>query len=135
MHAPRPHAGVIHRDVAAKAVADEAHGVIGHEALEQRLEIGDVIVEPVALRLPARAAEAAQIGRDRIPIARERIDQELKRRADVHPAVQQDNRRRLRLAPRLHVVAFAAHVDEMRRRRLDRYFLRQSATPSCQPVR
>jgi hypothetical protein len=35
------------------------------------------------------------------------------------------------------VMTLAAHIDEMRRERLAwrRYFLRQSAIPSCQPVR
>jgi hypothetical protein len=33
------------------------------------------------------------------------------------------------------VMTLAANVDEVRRRRLACYFLRQSARPSCQPVR
>src|SRR6185312_14439893 len=100
------------------------------EMREQRLEIGEIVVEPVALRLPRRAAEAAQVGRDHMPVMRERIDEKLERRADIHPAMQQHECRPLRLAPRLHVVALAANVDEMRGRLLDRYFFRHSAIPS-----
>ena len=74
-----------------------------------------------------------------MPVARERVDQELERRADVHPAVQQEELRRRRVAPRQHVVALAAQVDELRRRRAfttrDRYFLATEREPSCQPVR
>ena len=144
MHALGPHACVTHDDVAAETVADEAHRLVASESIEQRLEIGDVVVEPIALRLPCRASEAAHVRCDRIPIACKRIDEELKRRAHVHPAVQQEERRGLRPTPRHHMMALAAHVDEMRRRRLEhllhdgsseRYFLRQSARPSCQPVR
>ena len=110
----------MHHDVAAEAVADEVDALAGREGVEQRLEIGDVVGEPIALRLPGAAAEAAQIRRDRVPVARQRVDEELERRADVHPAVQQEQLRRRRVAPGQHVVVVTAQRDAVRAIRLHR---------------
>ena len=93
-HSRRTRARVMHHDVAAEAVADEVRRLAGRERVEQRFEIGDIIGKPVALRLPRAAAVATLIRRNRMPFARERVDQELERRADVHPAMQQEKLRR-----------------------------------------
>ena len=104
----RPYARVLHDDVAAEAVADEVDGLARREHVEQRLEVGDVVREPVALRLPRAAAVPAQVRSDRVPVAGERIDQELERRAAVHPAVHQEQLGRGGIAPGQHVVVHAA---------------------------
>jgi hypothetical protein len=116
----RPDAGVLHDDVAAEAVPDEVDGLRGREVVEQRLQVGDVVGEPVALRLPLGAPEAAQVRRDRVPVARERVDEELERRADVHPAVHEEELRRRGIAPGQHLVVEPAQRDAVRARRLHR---------------
>ena len=104
----------MHDDVAAQAVAGEVDDFVGSETIEQCFEIGDVIGKPVALRLPLRPAETAQVRRHDEPVAHQRVDQELERRADVHPTMQQDELRRGGLAPRQHMMAHAAQLDELR---------------------
>ncbi len=145
----RPHAGVDARDVAAEAVADDARRRVRREMLEQRVEVGDVVGEPVAVGAPLASAEAAPVRREHIPVARERVDQKLERRADVHPAVQHEELRRGGIAPASHVVRQAAHRDELRcrglhsgswpraspRSSLCRHFFLHRKLPSCQPVR
>src|SRR5262249_54768762 len=73
-NASRPHARVVEHDVAAKAVAHDVNRLVRGELVEQRFEIGEVIGEPVALRLPRALPVTAQIGRDHVPRLRERID-------------------------------------------------------------
>jgi hypothetical protein len=130
----------MHRDVRAEAVAREADGLPGREHFQQSVEIGDVVVEPVAFRLPGTAAEAAQIGGDDTVLARERVDEELERRRDVHPSVQQEQLRRACIAPGQHLGVEPAQCHLAHARRDARnvrgyYFLRHWARPSCQPVR
>jgi hypothetical protein len=123
----------------------------GANGLQQRFQVGDVIGVPVALRLPRALAVAAKIRRDHVALARERIDQELERRRDVHPAVQQEELRRRGVAPGEHMGIEAAQRDAMRAvglhssirditfraeaRRGVRHFFLHNAKPSVQPVR
>ena len=124
-------------------------GVIRREMLEQRVEVGDVVGEPVAVGAPRASAEAAPVGRDHVPVARQRVDQKLERCADVHPAVQHEKLRRRGIAP-----AFARGTTARAPRRtatskaswphrprrslrssLRRHFFLHRKFPSCQPVR
>jgi hypothetical protein len=112
-HAPGPDAGIHRGDVAAHAVADERHRRLGLEVIEQALQVGEIVREPVAVALrPLGEAETAPVGRDHAPVAAQRIHHELERRRHVHPAVQQEELRRARIAPAAAVIAQAAHRDE-----------------------
>ena len=112
--APRAHAGVVQHHVAAEAVPGDVRRLAWRECLEQRFEVGDVVREPVTLRLPGGFPVAAQIRRDHVPISGEGIDQKLERRRDIHPAVKQKELRRGGLAPRQHVRVETAQRDAVR---------------------
>ncbi len=117
-HAFRPGAGVQAHDVRTHAVSDQVDLAGRRVAVDERIEITEVFVEPVVAAAlprdrPVGQPEAARIGRDHLPVARERIDDELERRRDVHPAVQHEQRRRIGPAPAPHMQLDAAHRDEI----------------------
>ncbi len=122
-HAVRPHARVHTGHIAAHAVRDEKRRCVGLIDFQQRIEICVIVGEPVTARRPCRQTEAAPIGSDHVPIACEAIDQKLERRGDVHPAVQQKEHRRARVAPGAHVVAQVADGVNVR---LARFHARRS---------
>jgi hypothetical protein len=122
-HPLRAHAGIDHHHVAAHAVADEVDRLVGRQRLQQRVEVAEVVGEPVAVGGGRfAAAEAAPVGRHDPALARQRIDDELVRRADVHPAMGEHQRRLAgrRRAPGVDVAAQAAHGDEFAARRAAR---------------
>mgnify|MGYP003449298480 CR=1 FL=1 len=88
--------------------------VYGHTKLmvEQALEVGEVIGKPVRRVQPLRLAEAAPVWCDDAPVAREGIDEELERGRAIHPAVQQEQLRRVRRPPQAHVGFQAADRQE-----------------------
>jgi hypothetical protein len=75
--ASRTDAGVVEHHVAAQTVPRNVDGLAGSEGVQQRLEVGNVIRIPVALRLPGALAVSAEVRRDHIALAHERVDQEL----------------------------------------------------------
>jgi len=95
-------------------VADDIDRRVRLEMAQQRVEVGDVIREPVTIVVPLRQTEATPVRRDHEPIVLERIHRELERRRHVHPAVQEEKFRRGFAAPGAHVVAQAADVDKLR---------------------
>ena len=110
-HALRPDACIQRRDVAAHAVADHRDGRVGRPDVEQRVEVREIVREPVAVGGPLGATESAPVGGDeRVPVGH-RVDQELERVARVHPAVQQDDDLGLLAGPARDVVAQAADHD------------------------
>jgi hypothetical protein len=112
-HPRRPHAGVNAGHVAAHAVAEQVDRRRGRIMVEHRVEVGDVVREPVGVGARARGqAEAAPVGRDDVPVAGQVVGDELERGADIHPAVQHENDRRPFPAPVAYVRAQAAHGDE-----------------------
>ena len=77
-------------NVATETVADNTRRLAGRIMIEQRLEIGEIIDEPVAIGTPFAAAESAPVGCNDEPIAHQCVDQKLKRCADIHPAMQHE---------------------------------------------
>ena len=89
-----PHAGITHHHVAAHAVAQQVDRLAGRDGVEQGVQVAQVVGEPVAVGAAVVAeAETAPVGGD--DVARrafqpgQRINQELERRPDVHPAMHQ----------------------------------------------
>jgi hypothetical protein len=79
-HAFRAHARIHVRDIAAHAVADQHDRPLRLEVCEQAVQIAHVIREPVAVGWsPSGEAVAAPIRRDDLPIAAQRVDEELER--------------------------------------------------------
>ena len=121
-HACRPHTGIAHDDIAAHAVAEQVERRAGRQRIAERIEIAQVVGEPVAVGAGwhGAAAEATPVRRDdatRIAFERrQRIDDELERCADVHPAMRHQQRwtvrRRARqIAPDKAVVVECTHTN------------------------
>src|SRR6185295_19516925 len=82
---------------------------------EKEVEVRNVVGEPVAVALaPLREPVAAPVWRVDVPVALQRIDHELERSRDIHPAVQQHYLRRSLPRPAPHVVAQLADLQELR---------------------
>ncbi len=112
-HALGANAGVHRGDIAAHAVADEHGRRIRLKVLEQSIQIGKIIREPVAVALrPFAQAEAAPVRRDHAPVAAQRVHQELERGRHVHPAVQHEQLSRALAAPAAAVITQPAHGHE-----------------------
>ena len=81
--------------------------------LQQRIEIGHIIWKPVRVA-SARAgqAETAPVGRNHMPVARQRIDDELKRRRHIHPSMQHEDDGCALPSPMADMKLQAAHGDE-----------------------
>ena len=109
-----PQAGVDAGDEPSHAVPDDVERRLGFVEPEDFLEIGVIVRKPVSLARPCGEPEAAPVGRDDMPLARERVDQELERRRYIHPAVQQEEPGRTGIPPRANVVTQAADVVELR---------------------
>ena len=92
-------------------MADQRDGRVGRPGVEQRVEVREIVREPVAVRGPFGAAESAPVGRDERVPAGHGVDQELERVARVHPAVQQHDDLGLLAGPAGDVVAQAPHHD------------------------
>ena len=88
-HTLRAHPGIEARDVAAHAVPDEPHRPVAAQNIEERIEVRQIIVKPVAILRPIAAAEAAPVERRQRPVVLESVHQELKRIARILIAVQQ----------------------------------------------
>ena len=92
-------AGVAQRDVAAERMGNERHR---REPLliDQLREVVDVAGHGVgAGRRPLAIAMAAQVGRDDVPVVAQPLRHPVPIAAMVLAAVQQDQRRRVRVAP------------------------------------
>ena len=76
--------------------------------IEQGFQVGKVIREPVAAGSPFTVAEASPVGRYDIPVMFERVDQELKRGADIHPAMQHEQLWRCLITPSANVIGKSA---------------------------
>ncbi len=73
----RADAGVQAGDDAAQAVADERGRPVRTERLEQGVEVGQVVREPVGAVVVCAAPEATPIRREDAPVLRQRVDDEL----------------------------------------------------------
>ncbi|MCY1545580.1 hypothetical protein D9M68_815300 [compost metagenome] len=76
----RPHAAIHHDHVAAHAVADQIDRLFAREVVEQGIEVGQVVGEPVAVGLRITTAcqsEAPPVGRDDPAIGLQRVHHEL----------------------------------------------------------
>ena len=95
-------------------MADERSWRIRLEVLEQPIQIGKIIREPVAVALrPFAQAESTPVRRDYAPVSAQRVHQELERGRHVHPAVQHEKLSRALIAPAAAVVTQAADLDEL----------------------
>jgi hypothetical protein len=105
-------------------VAGEVDRVVRAAGLEQQriehaVEVGGVLGQPVGVaRRRVGQAEAAPVEREHVAVGRERVDDELERGRDVHPAVLHHERRAIGrghrgVAPFEHVGAQTAHGDEL----------------------
>src|SRR5512135_2208274 len=81
---------------------------------EQRVEIRQVVGKPIRAADPSRQAEAAPVGRDDAPITLERIHQKLKAGRDIHPAVEQEQARRMGRSPQPYVIAQSPNRQKFR---------------------
>ena len=109
-----PHTRVDARHVAAHAVAQQVDGAIGHVMVDDGVEVGHVVGEPVGVRVGALGqAKTAPVGRDHVPVALERVDDELERRGHVHPAMDHEDHGRAFPAPVAYVGAQAAHGEKL----------------------
>ena len=96
------------------------------QRIENELEVAEVFGEEI--RVGGRrvaGAEAAPVERDHVALLGERVDDELERCGDIHPAVQHHQRRAAgtierRVAPDEDVLAQAPHLDESAARRTPR---------------
>ena len=70
-------AGVQAGDDAAQAVADERGRLVRAERVEQGVEVGQVVREPVRAVVVCAAPEATPIRREDAPVLRQRVDDEL----------------------------------------------------------
>ncbi len=116
----RARARVQHGDLAAHAVAGQVHGLVAGVVVEEEVQVGEVIGEPVVVRgRRFGQAVAAPVRRDDVVLAGEGIDHELVGRGHVHPAVHHHQRHpvRVRFAPDADVVARAADRDKLAARR------------------
>ena len=112
----RPHAGIERGDVAAEAVADEVDRRFRLDLLEQRVQVGDVVGEPVAVGLsPVGQAVAAPVRRIHVPVraAAHRPGTGTRPRRPSSRAAAPASARRAR-CPAPHVVAQAADLEELR---------------------
>ncbi|MNS74369.1 hypothetical protein D3C72_1078440 [compost metagenome] len=119
-HAPHPlraHPCIDADHVGTHAVAHQIHLSFGLVMVEQRLEVGHVVREPVrrGARIARRQvglAKPAPVHGNHVPVALQRIDKELERRGHVHPAVQHEQLGRAGRAPMANVRAQAAQRDK-----------------------
>jgi len=112
---PGPHAGVQHGDIAAHAVAHQVNRLAGGVVVQQEVEVGQVVGKPVVVGIRgAGQAKAAPVRRKHVPRRAQRIHQELKRRRNIHPAVEQHDLSGARIRPAPHVIAQAADLLEQR---------------------
>jgi hypothetical protein len=82
-------------------VAEQVDRMPWAQGIEQGVEVAQVVGKPVAVAAAAgRAAEAAPVRRHHVALRAvgpsQRVDDELERRAHVHPAVQHQQRRPVR---------------------------------------
>ena len=110
----RANARIEHDDVPAQAVSEQSRRFIRSKMVEQRVEIGEIVGEPVSIERPVGKPESAPIRRDDVPLSLQGIDEKLKRCADVHPAMQHEELRRVRLTPGADVIAEAADGNRQR---------------------
>jgi len=80
LHAIRKHAGIQATDIRAHAVADEPYGCVPAVDIEYRIEIREVVREPVAPPDMPGTAESAPIRSHDMPVSLQLIDDELKGR-------------------------------------------------------
>ena len=110
-HALRTHARIEHHDVAAHAVAHEIQRRTRREVVEQRVEIGEIVGEPIAVVRSLRAAEAAHVHRDQRARRREVIDDELPRLAGVAPSMHEHDGMRILARPSIELKLQAAQGE------------------------
>ena len=95
------------RDISAHAVPDQRDRRVRRPEFQQRIEITEIVREPVAIRRPLAAAEAAPVRRhERVPVGH-LVHDELEGVARVHPAVQQHDQPVAASRPACHMMAQA----------------------------
>ncbi len=100
--------GIQAGDIAAHAVADEAHWGIRAVVLQQVIEVGQVIGEPECLGRDIGRTKATPVRRHDKPVARQLVDDELKRRSTIAETMQVDEQRVARITPLIDRVVDAA---------------------------
>jgi hypothetical protein len=106
---------VLHDHITAHAVAQQVDRPLGLEVVDQGVKVGQVVGEPKIVHLAGVGqAIAAPVGRDDVAVDFERIDHELERGADIHPAMHHEKRQNTRLgcSPFPDVVIQMAQRDE-----------------------
>src|SRR4029077_17097819 len=81
--------GIEVRDIAAHAVADDAHRDLGRNQVQQRIEVAEIVRKAVTFLRPFTASESAPVGRDERPVFFQSIGDELKCFARIQPSMQQ----------------------------------------------
>ncbi|MDT4840513.1 hypothetical protein FQZ97_743390 [compost metagenome] len=112
-----PNARVHHGNVAAHAVAHQIDLALADVVIEQGVEVGQVVGEPVAVdcrSFEPGVAEAAPVGRDDPALGLQRVHHKLPRSRHIHPAMYQHQWRHgiAALTPCAHVVVQIADRDE-----------------------
>jgi hypothetical protein len=101
-------------------MAHKGHRLAGNKRIQHQVEIDEIILKPVALRVPVGAPVTTPVRRDELIVARKGVDHELKGRPAVARTVQQNDRRRLRRTPSAHMTFQAADLDKFTARGLAR---------------
>jgi hypothetical protein len=94
-------------------VADQRHGISRDQNIQHQVKVNQVILKPVALRVPARAAITTPVRRYELIVIRTFIDKELECRSAVARTMEQDDRRRIRRPPSAHMTFEAADLKEL----------------------
>ena len=111
MYALRPYAGVQHGDVATHAVPDQIDRRSRRQFVQQRIQIGEIVGEPIAVVRSLRAPEAAHVHRDQRARRREVIDDELPRLAGVAPSMHEHDGMRILARPSIELKLQAAQGE------------------------
>lgn len=92
-------------------MADQIHGRIRYQLIQQRIQIGQVVRKPIALEGTLGAPEATQVDGDAGALLRQAVDQELIGFTTVTPAMQQHQRLRVAAGPAIQVEGEATRVE------------------------
>ena len=96
----------------AKGVDNQRHGLSRDQNIQHEVKVNQVILKPVALRIPARAAITAPVRRYELIVIRKFIDKKLECRPAVARTMQQHEGRRIRRAPSAHMTFQVADLEE-----------------------
>ena len=99
-------------NISTQAVTHQIHRLLRRAKVQDRIQIAKIIGKPVGIAAPFRPAKAAPVGRNDMPVRRQRVHDELKGRGHIHPAVKHEDPGRSRLAPLTKVIAQATDRQE-----------------------